>query len=71
MCGIYKLTSNKCKLSYVGQAGRSLKQRYQEHIRCIKQNDPQSAYVLHILNNNHKYGPFNTNMTVLKQITIT
>jgi hypothetical protein len=41
--GIYKLTCNTRKMSYVGQTSHSLKQRYQEHIRYIKHNDPQSA----------------------------
>jgi hypothetical protein len=43
--------------------------RYQEHITYIKQNDPQSAYALHVLNNNHENGPNNTTMSFLKQIT--
>jgi hypothetical protein len=43
--------------------------RYQEHIRYIKQNDHQSTYSLHILKNNHEYGPINSTITLLKQIT--
>jgi hypothetical protein len=35
--GIYQLTCNSCKLSYVGQTCRDLKIRFQEHIR---NNDP-------------------------------
>ena len=42
-----------------------------EHIRYIKQNDPQWAYALHILNNNHEFGPINTTVSLLKQITKT
>jgi len=68
--GIYKLTCNTCKL-YVGQTSHNLKQRYQEHIRYTKQNDPQSPYTLHILNNNHEHGHINTIMSLLKQITKT
>jgi len=49
----------------------NLKRRYQEHKRYIKQNDPQSAYTLRILNNSHEYGPINTTMTLLQQITQT
>jgi hypothetical protein len=30
-------------MSYIGQTRRNLKQRYQEHIRYIWNNDPQSA----------------------------
>jgi hypothetical protein len=33
--GIYALTCNTCKLVYIGQTSRHLKQRYQEHIRYI------------------------------------
>ena len=46
--GIYELTYAICNRSYVGQTNRTQKQRYQEHLRYIKQNDPQSAYSLHI-----------------------
>jgi len=41
-----------------------LKHRYQEHIRRVKQNDTQSAYALHIPNNNHEYGIINITMTL-------
>jgi hypothetical protein len=68
---IYKLTCNTCKMSYIGQTSRSLKQRYQEHIRYIKHNELQSAYPLHILNNKHEYGPINNTKTLLKHINKT
>jgi hypothetical protein len=58
-------------VSYVGQTGRNFKQRYEEHIRYRKQNDLQSAYALHILNNNYKHGTINNKMSLLKQITQT
>ena len=64
--GVYALTCNTCKQAYVGQTSRNLKQRYQEHIRYIRNNDPQSAYALHILKNQHEYGPMNDTMTLLK-----
>jgi hypothetical protein len=64
--GIYALTCNTCKQAYVGQTSRKLKQRYQEHIRYIRNNDPQSAYALHILKNQHEYGPMNDTMSLLK-----
>ena len=63
ICGMEKLTCNTCKLSYVAQTSHSLKQRYKEHKRYVKQNEPHSAYALHILNSHHEYGPFNTTMT--------
>ena len=64
--GIYKLTCNTSKLSYIGQTSRNLKQRYQEHICYIRNDNPQSAYAQHILNNKHKYGSITDTMTLLK-----
>jgi hypothetical protein len=66
--GVYQLTCNTCQSSYVGQTRRNLKSRFQEHTRYIKNNDPQSAYALHILNNRHEYGTINDTMTLLKYI---
>jgi len=66
--GVYSLTCNTCKLAYVGQTSRTLHLRYQEHTRYIKNNNPQSAYALHILHNRHEYGPMNETMTLLKPL---
>jgi hypothetical protein len=41
---------------------------YNERIRYIRNNDPQSAYAAHILNNVHEYGKISTNMSLLKQV---
>jgi len=62
---IYKITCNTCQMSYIGQTSRSLKQRYQEHVRYVRNNEPQSACALHILNNKHEYGPINNTITLL------
>ena len=64
----YKLPCNTCKLSYIGQTSRSLQQRYKEHTPYIKQNNLQSSYALHILNNKHEYGTIDETMTLLKHI---
>ena len=47
---------------------RSLSLWFQEHIRYIRHNNPQSAYALHILQNQHEYGPLNSAMTLLKPL---
>jgi hypothetical protein len=65
---IYKITCNTCHKSYVGQTSRNLNLRFREHVRCIKNNYPRSAYALHILNCRHEYGNINDTMTLLKQI---
>jgi hypothetical protein len=64
--GIYILTCNTCQMPYTGQTNRSLKQRYQEHIRYIRHIEPQSAYALHILNNKHEYGPHQSHHVLIK-----
>jgi len=64
--GIYKLTCNICNLSYVGQTSRHLKIRFQERIRYIRSNNPQSVFAQHILQNQHEYGQMNSIMTLLK-----
>ena len=65
-CGSYKLTCQTCQQVYVGQTSRSLKQRYQEHIRYIRNNNTQSAFAQHILKNQHEYGTINGIMKLLK-----
>jgi len=66
--GIYQLTCNTCNPSYVGQTSRSLNICFQEHIRYIRYNNPQSPYALHILQNQHEYGQMNSTMTLLKPL---
>jgi len=67
-CGIYALTCRTCNSPYVGQTSQSLKLRYKEHAHYIKSNNLQSAYALHILNNQHKYGPIEKTRTLLKPL---
>jgi hypothetical protein len=50
----------------VGQTSQNLKQRYQEHIRYIRNNDPQSDFAQHVLNNQHEYGTIEEIMKLLK-----
>lgn len=66
--GVYELKCTTFKLFYVGQTSQSFKQWYCEHMRYIKQNDPQSVYVLHILNNTHEYEPTSNIMSLFKQV---
>jgi hypothetical protein len=62
------MTCNTCQKAYVGQTSCNLHQRFREHMRYIKNNNPRSAYALHILNCRHEYGNINDTMTLLKQI---
>jgi hypothetical protein len=38
--GIYKIKCNTCHRAYIGQIKRILKLRYQEHVRYIRNNNP-------------------------------
>jgi len=42
---------------------------FQEHIRYIRCNNPQSAFAQHILQNQHEYGQMNCIMTLLKPLS--
>jgi len=64
--GIYEIKCNSCNMVYVGQTGRCINTRYKEHIRYVKTNYPQSAYVTLILHNRHKYGPANETLQLIK-----
>jgi hypothetical protein len=66
--GIYSLTCKTCNLSYVGQTSHNLNTLFQEHIKYIKTNNPQSAYAQHILHNQHEHGTLAETMTLLKPI---
>ena len=61
--GVYKLKCKTCNMSYIGQTSRDMTQRYSEHISYIRNNDPQSAYVQHILRNQHEYRTITDTMT--------
>jgi hypothetical protein len=65
------VVKSECQHVYVGQTSRHLKQRYKEHIRYIRNNDPQSAFAQHILNNQHEYGTIEEIMKLLKPINHT
>jgi len=69
--GIYKLTCDTCKMSYIGQTRRSLKQRFNEHIKGIQSKSPKSAFAKHILKEKHQYSSIEETMTLLKHINDT
>ena len=68
MSRIYKLSCKTYERLYVGQTSRNLTQRDHEHTRYITNNDPQSTYAEHILQNLHEYGTMRDTMTLLKPI---
>jgi len=63
---IYKIKCNTCNRAYVGQSGRPITIRHEEHIRYIKTNNPASAYATHILINRHEYGAANDTLKLIQ-----
>jgi hypothetical protein len=55
-----------CDQVYIGQTKRDFKKRYEEHINGIRSHKDKSRYVLHILQENHEYGPIDKVLYILK-----
>ena len=65
--GIYEINCHTCDLKYIGQTSRDILTRFKEHCRYIRQNNPQSAYALHILNIQHEFSPAHNTIKLIKQ----
>ncbi|UYV62695.1 hypothetical protein LAZ67_2001598 [Cordylochernes scorpioides] len=52
---IYSLKCNNCSSLYIGETGRHIKDRIDEHIRNIRNNDPGSLIAQHISNTGHTF----------------
>jgi hypothetical protein len=63
---IYKMTCQSCHKVYIGQTGRNLITRYKEQIRNIRFNKDDSAFVQHILDQGHQYGPMEQIMELIE-----
>ena len=66
---VYQLKCNMCKNAYVGQLGRPITTQYKEHLHYIKNNNPISAYSMHILNSRDEFGPTEETFRLLKPCT--
>jgi hypothetical protein len=47
----------------------SFNQRFKEHTRYIRHSNPQSAYALHILQQQREYGSIDQTMNLLKPLS--
>ncbi|UYV71235.1 hypothetical protein LAZ67_8002334 [Cordylochernes scorpioides] len=52
---VYSIKCNDCDSVYVGETGRYIKDRIQEHDRNIRHNDPKSLIVQHISQTGHSF----------------
>jgi len=64
--GLLFLKCNSCNRAYVGQSDRAISLRHKEHIRYIRNNNPISAYAMHILHNRQQFGPADETLKLLK-----
>jgi hypothetical protein len=62
----YQLKCLSCKQVYTEQMGRDFRTRYKEHVRDVRYNHDKSYYTQHIFDCNHKYGPADNIMGILK-----
>lgn len=53
--GVYKLSCGNCEKAYIGQTGRSFKDRIKEHKKCFDNNSTTSSYAEHLILNNHNF----------------
>jgi hypothetical protein len=64
--GVYELKCLTCDQVYVGQTGRNFRTRYEEPINNIRLNNDKSRYAPQILRQNHKYGPIDKTVDILR-----
>ena len=62
--GVYKLNCSNCNKFYIGQTGRSFKNRYIEHTKALH-STTESTFVNHHIEANHTYKNIDNNMNTL------
>jgi hypothetical protein len=53
-------------LRYIGQTGRTFKDRYKEHIQAIRTNKHTSKYAQRLLDTGHAYSTFEETMDIIQ-----
>ena len=62
--GLYKLNCSNFSKFYIGQTGRSFKQRYIEHTKPLH-TATESKFANHLIEANHTYKNIDNNMNIL------
>lgn len=55
--GVYKISCNDCNCEYIGQSGRSVKNRVKEHVHSWKYGKSNSNFANHLLDTGHNFDP--------------
>ena len=50
---VYQIPCNSCNKCYIGQTGKSLEKRLEQHKNCIRYAQDNSAIFVHVRDNNH------------------
>ena len=66
LSGVYELTCPDCGKAYVGQTGRDLRTRFEEHKRAFIHNSHTSKYALHLIEHSHTLGNMQNVMRLLQ-----
>ena len=61
---LYKLECGTCDKMYIGQTGRTFRERIEEHFRRYFNQDDASNYANHLIDFNHR---FNNKYSILHQ----
>lgn len=51
--GVYQICCANCDAIYIGQSGRAIKTRIQEHKKCISKKQKSTGFSDHCISNNH------------------
>jgi hypothetical protein len=63
--GVYKLTCPDCDKAYIGQTGRNLYTRYDEHKRAYRYNTLRPKFAKHLIEHGHSFQDIESTMEVL------
>jgi len=67
--GIYQPKFNTYNNAYIGQSGKLITVWQREHLHYIRNNNPTSAYAMHILDNRHEFGSVDETLRLLRPCT--
>jgi len=71
--GIYQINCSSCDAKYIGQTRRSVKKRFDEHHRSVKNKELDKAIAAHIFDIDnerpHKIVSFDENVKLIKNVT--
>jgi hypothetical protein len=65
--GVCKLACPDCNKAYVGQTGRNLEVRFNEHKNAFKTNSHTSNFAKHLIEQAHSFSSIQNSMRILQR----